>query len=206
MSRILCCDRLKMGLSIGLAGCLVGVGMILPLTSFSQGNADKPASTEDPAWRQSQIEYVQAQLRLAEARLETALKTNAEVARVYPLTIIQRRRAAVELAKLRLQRLGQGGQGAERFGLAVAQAELAVQAAVANYQSAKKVTQQQARPGDRLRLAELQAAVGLAEARLKALKALKDQPPVVRLQWELDQLWDRIDALRADVEKLGARQ
>jgi hypothetical protein len=42
-----------------------------------------------------------------------------------------------------------------------------------------------------------QAAIVVAKARLAALKVLDQQPPEVRIQWELGQIQDQIRALWA---------
>ncbi len=202
------------GLLTALLGGLAGAISVLALLSLSpawlpqspQAHAQQQAPREPvPDWPKVHLRYAESLQKLAEARLKKVLETNQTVPRTYPKAILRRRKVEVQLARQRVERLRGEGEDSDPYQLWVDEAESALRAAVADYQSAQRVQKQAGRPGDLLELAELEATVEVAEARLAARQAILQFPPAVRLQWELEEVRDAISSLQIGVERARAR-
>jgi hypothetical protein len=151
---------------------------------------------EPNAWKSLEKSYAVANLELAEARLEQANSQNQTVAESVSQDTIDELKIGVQLAQGRLKQL-ESGNKENPYGPQIKAAEdslTALQQVYAESTNANKLT---AGTIDDAELRREKAEIAVAQARLAALKSLDQQPPEVRVQWELDQLHDQIRALWA---------
>ena len=171
-----------------MASCVIG-GMFLDRL-FA---VDKPAPT---TWKGLERAYAQANLELAQARLAQAQSENKAAPNSVADTTLDELQAGVQLTQDRLKQLDSNGNAAT-FGPQIIAASDEVKALEDDYSEATKANSASpgAVPGPEL--TRQKAEIAVAKARLAALKALAQQPPEVRIQWQISQLQDEVRALWA---------
>ena len=147
-------------------------------------------------WKSLEHDYAVANLRLAEARLAQATSQNQSVPDSVSREMIRELKAGVQLAEGQIKLLDSAARE-NPYGPQIQAAKDAVAAMQNNFDEANKANKIQAGTVADVQLRREQAAIDVAKARLAALTALDQQPPEVRIQWEIGQLQDQIRALWA---------
>jgi hypothetical protein len=147
-------------------------------------------------WKSLEHNYATANLALAEARLAQANSQNQAVPDSVSREMIGELKAGVQLAQGRIKQLDSAARE-NPYAPQIQAAEDAMAAMQNNFDEANKANKIQAGTVTDVQLRREQAAIDVAKARLAALKALNQQPPEVRIQWEIGQLQDQIRALWA---------
>jgi multidrug resistance efflux pump len=173
-----------------VAAILVCVALGLSLRSiFADSNAPN-------AWKGLEKNYATANLELAEARLAQAKSENETVNDSISDAMISELAAGVQLAQGRLKLIESGDKG-NPYAPQIKSAEDVVSTLKNNYTESVKANKLEAGAVPDAELRREKAEIAVAEARLAAVKALDQQPPEVRIEWELGQLHDQIRALWA---------
>src|SRR5439155_17555813 len=94
-------------------------------------------------------------------------------------------------------RILEGGQSTSPYGPQMLAAEGTIRALEANHSESLKANQLQAGAVSDFAIHREQAEIDVAKARLAALQSLAEQPPAVRIEWEIGLLQDDIRALWA---------
>ncbi len=152
--------------------------------------------TDSNSWKKLERDYAAANVELAEARLAQANSQNQAVADSVSQEMTSELKAGVQLAQGRLKQLDANGRE-NPYGPQIQATQDAVSAMQNNYDEALKANKIQAGTVTDVLLRREKASIDVAKARLAALKSLDQQPPEVRIQWELGQLQDQIRALWA---------
>jgi hypothetical protein len=162
-------------------------------SSFHSIFADSNAPN---AWKNLEKSYATANLELAEARLAQAKSENeAEEDSVSDVTISELE-AGVQLTQGRLKQI-ESGDKENPYAPQIKSAEDVVSALKNDYTESVKANKIEAGAVSDADLRREKAEIAVAEARLAAVKALDQQPPEVRIEWELGQLHDQIRELWA---------
>jgi hypothetical protein len=155
------------------------------------------AVDDSPAiWKALERSYAQANVELAQARLAKAKSENAAVGESVPAGMLAELEAGVQLTQDRLRQLD-GNDNTHPFGPQLVAAADAVKSLQADHNESLKANQLQAGAVSEFELRREQAEINVATARLAALKSLAQQPPEVRVQWQISQLQDEVRALWA---------
>lgn len=152
--------------------------------------------TDTNSWKALERNYAAANVELAEARLAQANSQNQAVADSVSRGTIAELKAGVQLAQDSLKQLDAKGHD-NPYGPQIKAAQDVVSLLEGNYSEATKANKISAGSVPDVELNREKAAITVAKARLAALKVLDQQPPEVRIQWELGQLQDQIRALWA---------
>lgn len=170
---------------------LAALAAPLVLWSYlAQSNAQQPGSDN---WNALELQYAEANLALAKARLAIAQHENAELADSVSPETLGSLVAGVALAQGRLDNL-QGKAGDPNAGY-IAEAQARLNGAEEDYQNSLRANSIDADAVPAVMLEQEQAEIAVAKARLAMLEVLNDQPAEVRLNWEIRQLQDEIRAL-----------
>jgi len=154
---------------------------------------DQPKPT---TWRALERAYAQANVELAQARLAQAQSENKAVPNSVSVPTLVELQAGVQLTQEQLKRFDNNGN-APMFGPQIAAATDAVKALEDDYNEAVKANSVSAGAVSQPELNRQKAEIAVAKARLASLKALGQQPPEVRIQWQISQLQDQVRALWA---------
>ncbi|HEX4413538.1 MAG TPA: hypothetical protein VH107_07915 [Lacipirellulaceae bacterium] len=152
--------------------------------------------TDTNSWKALERSYAAANLELAEARSAQANSQNQTVADSVSRGMLAELKAGVQVAQDRLKQLDAKGNE-NPYGPQIKATEDAVSLLENNYSEATKANKISAGSVPDVELRREKAAIAVAKARLSALKVLDQQPPEVRIRWELGQLQDQIGALWA---------
>jgi hypothetical protein len=147
-------------------------------------------------WQALEKNYAHANLALAKARLAQAQAENASDAGSVSGETIDALEAGVQLAQAKLKQL-EAGTGADDQAAQILAAEQELLGLENDYKDSLKANQIQAGAVPEPNLRREEAEIEVAKARLAALKSLAQQPPEVRIQWQIGQLHDEIRALWA---------
>ncbi len=140
--------------------------------------------------------YAEADLQLAQARLAQAQSENQTVRGSVPRAVINSLEAGVQVTRDRLKLL-ESDSTADPYAPQIKGAEDAIVALETTHAESLKANKFQAGTVPDVQLQREQAEIALAKARLSVLKVLNQQPPEVRVQWELAELQDQIRSLWA---------
>jgi hypothetical protein len=155
------------------------------------------ARDESPStWKALEKSYAQANLELAQARLAQAKGENAAVAGSVPDGTLAELQAGVQMTRDRLRQLD-SNDNTHPYAPQLVAAQDEVNALEADHAESLKANKVEAGAVSDFELRREQAEINVAKARLAALKVLAQQPPEVRVQWEISQLQDEIRALWA---------
>lgn len=155
------------------------------------------ARDEAPSnWKSLEQNYAEASLELAKARLEMAQSQNKAVAGTISKQTMDELQSGVQISQDRLKQIAVN-QNANSYSPRIAAVEGVIQALETNYAESVKANQLQADAVSDVELRREQAEINVAKARLAALKALPQQTPQVRIEWEIRMLQDDIRALWA---------
>lgn len=163
------------------------IGLAYFATSFAQ-------ESQPDNWNSLEIQYAEANLKLAEAQLATAQHTNQQAADSVSKATIDSLRAGVAIAQDRLKNL-QGTGDENPYSEMILEAEARLRGAEEAYQESLQANGIDASAVPEVKLRKQQAEIEVAQARLAMLKSLDAQPADVRLHWEIRQLQDEIRAL-----------
>jgi hypothetical protein len=147
-------------------------------------------------WHALEVAYARANLELAQARLAEAKSQNQSVRGSVSDGTLDELTAGVQLAQDRLKQLESGRSG-DPYAGQIAAAEGALRALEADHDESLKANKIQAGSVADPELRREVAEIAVAKARLAALKVVSQQPPEVRIQWQIGQLQDQIRALWA---------
>ncbi len=147
-------------------------------------------------WKSLEIRCAQANAALAEARLAEAEAQNKLAPETNSQDMIQSLKADVKLAHDQLLQL-QGRGDSKPYGPQIVAAMDRISALVENHKQSLQANQLQAGSVPDPVLRRQQAQIDLAKARLAALQSLAEQPLPVRLEWQIRQLQDDVQALWA---------
>jgi hypothetical protein len=148
------------------------------------------------SWKALERAYAEANVELAEARLAQAKSQNNGVAGSVSEETVDQLTADVKLTKDRLKQIQSGSTG-DVYGPQVAAAAEDLRGLEADYAEAVKANKIQAGAVSEAEIRREQAEIAVAKARLAAMKAVGQQSPEVRMQWQISQLQDQIRALWA---------
>jgi hypothetical protein len=153
---------------------------------------DEPPNT----WKALEQNYAKANLELAQARLAQAQSENKTAAGSVSAGMLAELAAGVQLTRDHLRQLN-SNDNANPFGPQIAAATDTVEALETIHAESLKANELQAGTVSDAEIRREQAEINVAKARLAALKALPQQPPEVRIQWQIGQLQDQVRALWA---------
>jgi hypothetical protein len=153
--------------------------------------ADSPSN-----WATLEKAYAQTNLQLAQARLAQAQSENQAVKGSVSDGTLDELMAGVKLTQDRLRQLESGAKS-DSYAPQIAAAEEAVRGLEADLAASVKANSIQAGSVTDAEVRREEAEVAVAKARLAQLKALAQQPPDVRVRWEIGQLQDQVRALWA---------
>jgi hypothetical protein len=148
------------------------------------------------SWKALERAYAEANVQLAEARLAQARSQNKSVSGSVSDDTLNQLMADVALTKDRLKQLQAGASG-NIYGSQIAAAEEALRGLEADHAESVKANKIQAGAVSAVEIRREEAEIAVAKARLAATKAVGQQSPEVRMQWQIGQLQDQIRALWA---------
>jgi hypothetical protein len=172
---------------------LVLVSCVIAAACFSQLSARDEAPSN---WKSLEQRYAEADLELAKARLAKAQSQNKEVAGTNSREMMDELQSAVQVTQDQLKQLVVN-QNSKSYSPQIAAIEGVIRALETNYAESVKANQLQPGAVKDVELRREQAEINVAKARLAALQALPQQPPDVRIEWEIRMLQDDIRALWA---------
>ena len=174
-------------LPLVLAPCVIAVACLSQLSARDEAPSN---------WRSLEQRYAEANLELAKARLAKAQSQNQEVAGTNSREMMDELQSGVQVAQDRLKQLVVN-QSSNSHSPQIAAIEGLIRALETNYTESVKANQLQPGAVKDVELRREQAEINVAKARLAAPQALSQQPPEVRIQWEIRMLQDDIRALWA---------
>jgi hypothetical protein len=155
------------------------------------------ARDEAPSnWRSLEQRYAEANLELAQSRLDMAQTQNKAVPGTIAKQTMNELHSAVQVARDWIKQLAVN-QNPNRYSPQVAAMEGVIRSLEANHAESINANQLQDGAVSTATLRNEQAEIDVAKARLAALRALAQQPPEVRIEWEIRMLQDDIRALWA---------
>jgi hypothetical protein len=155
------------------------------------------AREESPSnWKSLERQYSEANLELAEARLAMAQSQNKAVAGTISKQTMDDLQSGVLTSRDWLKQLAVN-QNRNKYTPQIEAIEGVIQALEANHSESLKANELQAGAVPDVELRRETAEIAVAKARLAALRALPQQLPEVRIQWEIRMLQDDIRALWA---------
>jgi hypothetical protein len=172
---------------------LIVATFIVAFACFSKLSARDDAPSN---WTSLEKSYAEASLELAKARLDMAQSQNKAVAGTISKETMDELQSCVQVSRDRLKQL-LVNQNANAVSPQVAALEGVIRGLEVNNTESLKANQQQAGAVADVELRREQAEINVAKARLAALKALPQQTPQVRVEWEIRMLQDDIRALWA---------
>ncbi len=160
--------------------------------------AFQPARSADPPAKQSgssakgdtsdfAVRYAQANLRLAELRLEKAREMNRKVARTLAQGIVELFANDVEFARAQLKAAQSGGT-ADSFALWLHRAELELEDREQQLQVAKNANERVPNAFPPIDMARIEAAIELARLRVERGRELAEASPQEKLAWQLEMM------------------
>lgn len=147
-------------------------------------------------WMAIEKSYAEANLELAQARLAMAESQNKAVADTIDKETMDALTSAMHIARDQAKQIAVN-QNVNSLSPQIAAMEGMVQACETNYAESIKANQLQAGAVPDVELRREQAEIAVAKARLAALRVLAQQPPQVRVEWQIRMLQDDIRALWA---------
>ena len=172
---------------------LLAVGLTL---SAEKGDAPK-------TWPALARDYAAAASNLAQADVASAVAYNTSVPNAIPASEIEFLRAAAQAAQDRLVAL-EAGKPLDATASLVILAEANLKGARSAYARLLRQASLVSVLEEQIRAAK--ARVDLAEAKLALVKALGDQPPEVRRQWQMQLLLDELVSMRHAIDTLALRE
>ena len=177
----------RIALPLTLATCVIA------FACFSKLSARDEAPSN---WQALEKSYAEASMELAKARLATAESQNKAVAGTISKQTMDDLQSGVQFSQDQLKQIVVN-QNANTLSPQIAAAEGTLRALETNYSESLKANQQEAGAVADVELRRVQAEISVAKARLAALRALPQQTPQVRIEWEIRMLQDDIRALWA---------
>lgn len=177
----------RIAIPLLLANCVFAVAC------FSNISARDEAPSN---WEAVEKIYSEANLELAKARLAMAESQNKAVAGTVSKATLDELQSGVRIAQDSLKQLLVNHK-ANALSPQIAAAEGALQALEANYSESIKANEQQAGAVGEVELRREQAEINVAKARIATLRALGQQPPEVRIEWQIRMIHDDIRSLWA---------
>ncbi len=172
---------------------LILVPCVMVAASFSTFSALGDAASD---WTALEQQYAEANLGLANARLAVAESQNKAAAGSVTKETMDELRAGVQVARDQVKQLAVN-KTANSLSPRVTAIESRIQALETNHAESIKANQLQAGSVSDVELRREEAEISVAKARLAALRALPQQSPQVRVEWEIRMLQDDIRALWA---------
>ena len=172
---------------------LIVATCVIAFVCFSKLSARDEAPSN---WKSLEQGYAEASLELAKARLAMAQSQNKAVAGTISKETMDELQSGVQVSQDRLKQLVVN-QNSNGVSPQIAAIEGVIRALETNYAESLKANQQQAGAVADVELRREQAEINVAKGRLAALKALPQQTPQVRIEWEIRMLQDDIRALWA---------
>jgi hypothetical protein len=166
---------------------------LLTVLGLSALFAAAPASSD---WNAVMKTYAEANLALAKARLASAMNANEAVRDAVSKDMLDALQAGVELAQADLNEIAKG-ESANPFAPQIAAAEKNLAGLVAEQKASIEANRVASGAVSELDMRRDAAEIAVAKAKLAALKSLANQPPEVRMQWQIGELQDQIRALWA---------
>jgi predicted RNA-binding protein Jag len=148
------------------------------------------------AWQAIEKTYAEANLELAQARLAVAQSQNKAVAGTIDKETMDVLTSAVQIARDQVKQIAVN-QNANSLSPQIAAMEGLIRGLEVNYGESLKANKLQDGTVPDLELHREQAEIAVAKARLTALRVLLQQPPQVRVEWQIRMLQDDIRALWA---------
>ncbi|HEX3601624.1 MAG TPA: hypothetical protein VHU84_15840 [Lacipirellulaceae bacterium] len=173
---------------VPLMALCIGIGFCL---SALIANDAAPAS-----WQTLEKNYAQANLELAQARLAQAKSENQTVNDSVSRAMLAELESGVQVSQEQLKQL-ESGRPMNSYAPRIQAAENAITALENDHAESVKANKLQAGAVGEPELRRELAEIAVAKARLAAIKAISQQPPEVRIQWEIGELQDQIRALWA---------
>jgi len=148
------------------------------------------------SWSAIEKSYADANLQLAQARLAMAQSQNKAVAGTVDKETMDALASAVQVARDQVKQIAVN-KNPNSLSPQIAAIEGVIKAFETNYSEALKANQQQAGAVPDVELHREQAEIAVAKAKLAALRVLSQQPPQVRVEWQIRMLQDDVRALWA---------
>lgn len=168
---------------------------ILSLFCVAIASPSLAAESASDNWKALEKNYAEANLELAQARLAQAKNENEKDEGAISQGTMAELQAGVKVAQERIKLLSDGN--ADTYAPQISAAESTVKTLEAEHAESIKANKIDSGSVTNAELRREAAEIAVAKARFAALKVLSQQPPEVRLQWELSQLRDQIAALWA---------
>ena len=172
---------------------LVLVPCVVLAASLSTFSALGDAASD---WTALEKQYAEANYQLAAARLAVAESQNKAVAGSVTKETIDELTSGVQVARDQVKQL-LVNKTANSVSPRVTAAEGQLKALEVDHTESLKANQLQAGSVPAVELQREEAEINVAKARLAALRALPQQSPQVRVEWEIRMLQDDIRALWA---------
>jgi hypothetical protein len=147
-------------------------------------------------WISIEKTYAEANLELTQARLAMAQSQNKAVPGTVDKETMVALTSAVQIARDQAKQIAVN-QNASSLSPQIAAMQGTIQAFETNYAESLKANQLQAGSVPEVELRREQAEITVAKARLAALRVLAQQPPQVRVEWQIRMLQDDVRALWA---------
>jgi predicted outer membrane protein len=171
---------------------VLALGVVAGMTLSNLFARDDAASD----WKALEKSYAEANFDLAQARLAMAESQNKSVAGTIDKETMDMLKSAVQIARDQVKQIAVN-QSADSLSPQIAAMEGVIRGLEVNYSESLKANQLQDGTVPDLELRREQAQIAVAKARLAALRVLSQQPPQVRVEWQIRMLQDDIRALWA---------
>ncbi len=166
-----------------------------------QQQADRPSTPTSPALMEFQSQYSQLNLKLAQLELQRALDVNRRIPNTFSQAAIAALRQSADLAKLHVEQIQKHTKD-PLYGLYIGSEEASMKIAENEYRSAlgtNERLQNTYSPDD---LERLKLTYEVAKTRWEYARELESQPPLTRIEWQLELMREEMVRLRARVEQL----
>jgi len=172
--------------------------------------ADAAASDDEQdllnSFRRLEVQSAEAYLKLTEIDLKKVTDMNKEVAKVYSGSVVDDFKAAVEIAKERVNVAREVLEGSDETSL-VGIAAIRLKTAQQGYERALTANQRMATAYGPIDMERLQVAVESARVDLDKAKIVsRMNSPLTDLHLELDQLREEVRALRYKITAITSRR
>ncbi len=177
----------RIALPLVLVPCMMVAANLSSFTARGDAESD---------WTAIEQRYAEANLGLANARLVVAENQNKAAAGSVTKETMDELRTGVQIARDQVKQLAVN-KTANSLSPRITAIEGRIQALETNHAESIKANQLQAGSVSEVELHREEAEINVAKARLAALRALPQQSPQVRVEWEIRMLQDDIRALWA---------
>ena len=182
--------------NLAVLACIGFVGIIALALAIPVASADSEKSP-----RNLELEYAEAQLRLAETNLRKVQVTNERFPKTVSASVIADYGEDLAIAKAQYEGVRQGGND-DFFAGWLRRIESSVKAAEASYNSARVANQRSPGTVDAMDVDRMRLRMEIARLQLERGKLLAGSPVEQQLRWQVQVLNDEVAHLKVQTSRI----